>query len=187
MHSATSFTALLVYVDDVIVASTSLDSASALKTFLHAKFRIKDLGSVRYFLGIEVTRSSIGLHLCQRKYALEILADMGSIGSKPLTLPMEHNVYVSSSDGTPFSDSTAYRSLVGRLLYLTITRPNLSYSVQVLSKFLAKPTDVYFTTATRVLCYIRGAVAQGIFFPSTSSCLFSAYCDSNWGVCPNTL
>lgn len=87
--SANSFTALLVYVDDIVVASDSLDSIAVIKNFLDRKFKIKDLGSLKYFLGIEVARSPQEIHISQRKYTLDILADSGTLGSKPLKVPMD--------------------------------------------------------------------------------------------------
>jgi hypothetical protein len=84
-----SFTALLVYVDDIIVTGNCSSSLESLKSFLHNQFKIKDLGCLSYFLDLKVARSSKGIHLCQRKYALDILADSGTLASKPLKLPFE--------------------------------------------------------------------------------------------------
>jgi hypothetical protein len=85
----TSFLALLVYVDDIIVTSNCSSSIVSLKSFLHKQFQIKDLGCLQYFLDLKVARSSTCIHLCQRKYALDILADSGTLASKPLKLPLE--------------------------------------------------------------------------------------------------
>ena len=85
----TSFLALLVYVDDIIVSSNCSSSIISLKSFLHKQFQIKDLGCLQYFLDLKVARSSTCIHLCQRKYALDILADSGTLASKPLKLPLE--------------------------------------------------------------------------------------------------
>ncbi|KAF5458400.1 hypothetical protein F2P56_022430, partial [Juglans regia] len=134
MFNGNVFTALLVYVDDIVVASNSLDCISSLKSFLNTHFKIKDLSSLRYFLGIEVVRSAQGIHLCQRKYALDILSDSGTLGSKPAKLPMDQNLKLSKDSGSPLHDPSIYRRLVGRLLYLTITRPDISFSVQVSKK-----------------------------------------------------
>lgn len=87
--------------------------------------------------------SPSSIHLCQRKYALDILADIGTIGSKTLHLSMEQKTHLSKDAGTTLLDPTSYRRLVGRLLYLTITRPDLSYSIQILSQFMASPTDFH--------------------------------------------
>lgn len=179
MHTIHSFTTLHVNVDEIIVASTSLDNITALKSFLHAQFCIKDLGTVRYFFGIGVARSPSSILLCQRKYALNILADTSTLGSKPLKLPMEHNTYLSRTYGISLPDPTVYKRLIGRLLYLTITRLDLSYSIQILTKFMDQSTNVHLAAAHRVLRYIHVAPARGILFPPSSSCQLHAYCDSD--------
>lgn len=123
----------MVYVDDVIVARNLIATVTALKSFLHSQFKISYLGVLRYFLGIEVARSPFGIHLCYRKCTLDILTDTSMIGCKPLKLFMEQNTSLSCDSGVVLLDPMVYKRLVGRLLYLTITRLYLSYSVQVLS------------------------------------------------------
>ncbi|KAF5468319.1 hypothetical protein F2P56_012478 [Juglans regia] len=180
------FVAILVYVDDILVASNDLNSVHALKSLLHSKFKIKDLGKLRYFLGTEIARSSKGIYLCQRKYTLDILADSGNLGSNIAKVPMEQNLKLTQSTGIPLSDSSVYRRMIGRLLYLTISRPDISFSIQTLSQFLATPTDVHLLAAQKVLRYLKVAPGQGLFLPNSSSFQLEAYCNSNWVSCPNT-
>ena len=177
------FIALLVYVDDVLVASDSSTAISRFIQLLNDKFKLKDLGQLKYFLGLEIARSEHGISVCQRKYALEVLEDSGLLASKPVTFPMEPNVKFSKDQGAPLADPTVYRRLIGRLLYLTITRPDISFAVQVLSQFMADPRIPHFDAATRVLRYIKSSPAQGLYFPVTSSLQLKAFCDSDWASC----
>lgn len=154
---------MLVYVDDILIASNRSDSIVALKQLLNAHFKIKDLGALRYFLRIDVTQSTEGILLCQRKYALGILSDLGTLASKPMKIPMDQNVKLSKEDGTPLPDPSSYRRLIGRLMYLTITRLDISYTVQTLNQFMNCPTTAYLAAAYKVLRYIKSAPGQGIF------------------------
>jgi hypothetical protein len=157
MSTSTSFTALLVYVDDIILANSSITNIVAVKDCLHDKFKIKDLGLLRFFLDIEVARSPMGIHICQQKYALDILVDSEILGCKPVKIPMEHNSRLSKDAGDYLVDPSTYRRLIGRLLYLTIIRPDISYPVQVLSQFMDKPSQSHLTAAHKVLRYIKSA------------------------------
>jgi hypothetical protein len=182
----TVFITLLVYVDDILIASNDMPSVNALKDSLHVEFKLKDLGNLKYFLGLEVARLAKGISLCQRKYALDILSDSGMLGSKPVATPMEQNLKISQSTGEILDDPSPYRRLVGRLLYLTVTRPDISYSAQRLSQFMSKPTRMHLTAAYRVLRYIKGTSGQGLFFPSHSDLQLKAFSDSDWAGCPDT-
>ncbi|RVW50118.1 Retrovirus-related Pol polyprotein from transposon RE2 [Vitis vinifera] len=100
-QTSTSFIALLIYVDDVIIASNDLKEIDVVKKFLHESFTIKDLGELKYFLGIEVARSAKGIMLSQRKYALDVLKDSGFSGSKPVGFPMESSLKLTANDSSP--------------------------------------------------------------------------------------
>jgi hypothetical protein len=126
-------TIVLVYVDDIIVVGNNLKQIQELKTYLGNCFKLKDLGVLKYFLGIEVACSAQGIFLSQRKYALEILEETGFLGAKPSSFPMEKNLSISEQDGELLADPPFYLRLVGKLIYLTITRPDLAYVVHVLS------------------------------------------------------
>ncbi|CAJ2666297.1 unnamed protein product [Trifolium pratense] len=116
-NTSTGFTAILVYVDDLVLGGTDIDEIHQLKALLDTKFSIKDLGSLKYFLGFEVARSKTGISLCQRKYTLDLLQDSGLLGTKPTPTPMQPHLQLQKSSGNAISDPTTYRRLIGRLLY----------------------------------------------------------------------
>lgn len=126
---ASIMTCLLVYVDDIILARDDLAHIQQVKDFLHCKLKIKDLGQLKFFLGIEVAHTKAGIHLSQRKYAVEILREAGFENCKGMRTPMVQNLQLSEEVKSPaVSDSTLYRQLIRKLLYLTNTRPNLCYA-----------------------------------------------------------
>lgn len=111
---------------------------------MNDKFKLQDLGVLKYFLSLEVARNSSGITICQRKYALEILSDAGYLGAKPVNSSLSQNLKLSRDEGEPITDANVYGWPVGRLLYLTIMRPDLSYVVQVLSQFLQSPKQPHW-------------------------------------------
>jgi hypothetical protein len=177
---------VLVYVDDIIITGNNEDAISDIKKFLAQAFSIKDLGNLSYFLGIEVSRSKKGIFLCQRKYTLDILSDSGMTGCRPSDFPMEQHLRLRPNEGSPLPDPTIYRRLIGRLLYLTVTRPDIQYAVNTLSQFMQSPCTTHLDAATRVLRYLKGSVSKGLFLSASSSLNLVGYADSDWAGCPTT-
>ncbi|KAL9447401.1 hypothetical protein AB3S75_014963 [Citrus x aurantiifolia] len=177
---------VLVYVDDLIIAGNNTTAISAFKAYLSRCFHMKDLGALKYFLGIEISRGPTGMFLSQRKYTLDILAETGLLGAKPARSPIDQNHRLALDDGPMYSDPVRYRRLIGRLIYLTITRPELCYSVHVLAQFMQCPREIHWEAAARVLRYLKGHPGQGIFLRRNSALQLIAYCDSDWGACPLT-
>ena len=184
--NAFSFTALLVYVDDVILAGTSLTEFDELKLALDQTFRIKNLGQLKFFLGIEVARSSKGISLCQRKYCLELLVDAKLTICKPANTPLDPSSRLHLDGGSAYHDVVAYRRLVGRLLYLTTIRPHIAYATQQLSQFMASPTITHYKAALRVLRYLKRSPDRGLFFPQSSDLQLFGFNDVDWGGCIDT-
>ncbi|WOH00570.1 hypothetical protein DCAR_0519936 [Daucus carota subsp. sativus] len=170
------------------IYGNSTELITTVKQFLHSQFKIKDLGPMKYFLGLEVARSPTGIFLNQRKYALDILTDTGLTATKPSAVPMEQNHQLSDNASPPLVPKhvETYRRLVGRLLYLTISRPDLAYGVHVLSQYISNPRSDHLQAAYKMVRYIKGTVGQGLFFPKDNSNQLCAYSDSDWGACKET-
>ena len=168
-NSGNTFLALLVYVDDIIIASNCAKAVQDLKDTLERNFKLKDLGNLRFFLGLEVARTEKGILISQRHYALQLLADAGYLACKSANTPMEANLRLSLEEGELIDNPSSYRRMIGKLLYLTITRPYISFSVNRLSQFLANPRAPHLKAAQRVLQYIKQSPGQGLFFPASSN------------------
>ena len=131
------FTVLIVYVDDMIIIGNYPACVASLKLVLDQKFGIKDLGSLRYFLGLEIARNKTRISLNQRKYALEVLKETRMTGCKPAQTPMEQQLKLSKGNGELLPNPGQYRRLIGKLMYLSLSRPDITYSVHRFSQFLA--------------------------------------------------
>ncbi|MFS8003771.1 putative RNA-directed DNA polymerase [Helianthus anomalus] len=186
---------LVVYVDDIIVTGDDEDGITKLKQFLQSQFQISDLGRLRYFLGIEVSRSPQGILLCQRKYVLDMLTECGLLGCKPVDSPMLPTRKLLPEDGNLIKDPERYRRLVGKLNYLTVTRPDISFVVSVLSQFMATPCTGHWDAALRVLRYLKTTPGLGILYSDQGHCRvgaftedgdgrISAFSDTDWAGCP---
>nr|GEW04845.1 uncharacterized mitochondrial protein AtMg00810-like [Tanacetum cinerariifolium] len=134
-----------------------------IKQHLHKEFSINDLGSLNYYLGIEILRNQTRLIMTKRKYTLELLQSAGLLNVKPSSIPFDPLTKLNHDDGDPLDDPSQYRTLVGKLLYFTITRPNNSYTAQTLSQFIQAPRTPHLKALVKVLRYLKSCPGQVIF------------------------
>nr|GFA17770.1 hypothetical protein [Tanacetum cinerariifolium] len=173
----------LIYVDDMLITGNSTVEIQNLKHNLDQKFTIKDLGLAKYFVRIELCKTNTGMHLNQRKYILDLLTDAGLITAKPSSFPLPTQLKLSLDKGTPLNDVGSYRRLVGRLLYLTMIRPYISYAVQNLSQFVSAPKDVHIQAVIHLLKYLKGSVSKGFFYPVQPHLKMTGFSDADWASC----
>lgn len=131
---------LLVYVDDLVIMGNDKKFVSSVIYKLGAHFSLKDMGSLHYFLGVEVVPTRAGLFLSQHKYVRDILESTNMLGAKDVSTPLSTNTSLQLLDGTTVMDSTEYRRVLGILQYLSLTPPDISFAVNKLSQFMHKPT-----------------------------------------------
>ena len=178
---------ILVYVDDIILVSSSVAATDRLVLALSSDFAVKDLGKLHYFLGLEVTYPQDGLALSQQKYSQDILRRAGMLECKAATTPMSSSETISATDGTLLSadGATEYRSLVGALQYLTITRPVISYAVNRACQYLHAPREPHLTAVKRILRYVRSTASYGLHLRPAPSGVLSAFSDADWAGNPD--
>ncbi|KAL0745946.1 hypothetical protein Bca101_101540 [Brassica carinata] len=156
----------------------------ATKEFLKSMFEIKDLGEMKYFLGIEICRSKEGLFMSQRKYTLDLLKGTGAYGGKTARMPMEDGYKVPREgeieDSKPYQDPKLYRTLVGKLIYLTITRPDICFAVNQVSQHMQVPKEHHWRMVERILMYLNGSPDQGVWMGCNGSTKVVGYCDADW-------
>jgi hypothetical protein len=128
-----------IYVDDIIITSSQPVAIDDLLHSLTHDFAIKDLGTLNFFLGVKVISNPHGILLSQHRYIMDLLLRTKMSEAKPITTPMASTTSPSALKGEPFTDHILYRSTVGALQYLALTRPNTTFTVNKLSQFMQKP------------------------------------------------
>ena len=176
-RSGLGITILLLYVDDMNITGDDMQGIQDLKHFLGRQFEMKDLSPLNYFLGLEVSSSADGYYLTQAKYTFDLISRASITDSKIVDTPIEYNCRLNSHDGESLS---LYRQLVGSLIYLTVTRPDISYVVHVVSQFMAAPRSPHYAAVLRILRYLKGTIFDGLHFSSHSSLTLQAYSDADW-------
>ncbi|XP_035838140.1 uncharacterized mitochondrial protein AtMg00810-like [Helianthus annuus] len=141
---------------------------------------MKDLGRLKYFLGIEVLRSKQGIFICQKKYILDLLAETGMIECRPADTPMVVNHGLHMEDGAELADKERYQRMVGKLIYLSHSRPDIAYAVGVVSQFMHQPQASHMEAVLRIIRYLKRTIGHGIRFKSNGHLEIQAYIDADW-------
>lgn len=178
-HTEDKVAILIVYVDDIVITGNDTKEISDLKHHLAQEFEVKDLGHLRYFLGIEVSKGPKGIFICQRKYILDLLKETGMLGSRPMATPMDQNHRLSGGTGTPV-DRERYQRLVGRLIYLSHTRPDIAFAVSVVSQFMHDPRSTHMEAVSRILRYLKGCLGKGLLYTRQGNVQVEGYTDADW-------
>ncbi|CAJ2653166.1 unnamed protein product [Trifolium pratense] len=170
---------LIVYVDDIVLTGDDIVEMARVKEKLALDFEIKDLGSMRYFLGMEVARSKDGIVVSQQKYILDLLKETGMSGCRPADTPMDPNAKLWEEGSVPV-DTGRYQRLVGKLIYLSHTRPDIAFSVSVVSQFMHSSFEEHLEAVYRILRYLKANPGKGLFFKKTNERNVSIFTDADW-------
>jgi len=162
-----------------------MDGIIQLKQLCQNSFHMKDLGALTYFLGLEVFSSPHGIILCQKKYTKDLIALARLTDDKVADTPMEINVKYKHDDSDPIPDPTMYLHLVGILIYLTMTCPDVLYAVKFGNQFVANPRCLHLSALHCIIYYLCGTVDHALFFSSRSSFHHDGFADANWVGCPD--
>ncbi|XP_039135523.1 uncharacterized mitochondrial protein AtMg00810-like [Dioscorea cayenensis subsp. rotundata] len=169
------------YVDGMVYTSDSQALIDQFQGEMKKKFNMADLGLIRYFLGLEIHQSIGGVFLSQTWYIEDLLRELNMKQYRHADTPMGINEKFLDEDEAKFIDAKVYRSLIGKLLYVVHTRPDICYAVNFLSRFMSRPNVKHLCAAKRVVKYLAGTLKLGLFYPNRSEKCLEGFTDSEWG------
>jgi hypothetical protein len=169
LKTTDSLLLLILYVDDLLIIGFSTSVIFAFKRILHDGFLMTDMGPLHFFLGIEISQDASGIKLSQAKYARDLLERFHMTNCKSAPTPFLSGVILEDGGDTPLVDNTLYIQLVGSLLYLTLSRPDLSYAIGALSRFMQEPHELHWKATKHILRYVHGIITFGIHYSSDST------------------
>lgn len=177
---------LLLYVDDIVLSASSSALLQWIISHLGTTFAMKDIGPLKFFLGVQVTHTAQGFFLSQEQYTEDVIDRAGMANCKSTITPVDTKPKLSTSDGQLVSDASHYRSIVGALQYLTLMRPDVAYAVNQACLHMHAPRDAHWNLVKRILWYLRGTITQGLHITKSASLSLVAYSDTDWAGCPDT-
>jgi hypothetical protein len=170
-----------VYVDDLIITGSSTEVVARFKEQMLSTFSMSDLGLLSFYLGIEVQQSSSGITLKQAAYAAKLVDRAGLSGCNPVGIPMEPRLKLSKNSSNPPVDVTLYRSIVGSLRYLVHTRPDITFAVGFISRFMEAPTTEHWAAVKQLIRYIAGTLHYGCRYErGMGEPRLLGYSDADW-------
>jgi len=179
-HRGKMVTTLLIYVDDMIITGNDEEEISSLQEHLATEFEMKNLGGLKYFLGIEVAQSSKGIFLSQRKYVLDLLVETSMLDCKPADTPTVQNHKLSEHPNQIPTNRERYQRLVGKLIYLSHTRPDIAYTVSLVSQLMHSLSEGHMEAVFRILRYLKASPEKGLMFRKYNHLNIDGYTDADW-------
>jgi len=175
-----------IYVDDIIFAASTQVKCDEFAKIMSEKFRMSMMGKISFFLGLQISQSPRGIFINQSKYALESLKKYGFESCEPVDTPMKEKSKLDEDLNCVPTDPTQYRGMIGTLLYLTSSRPDLQFAICMCARYQAKPTVKHLLAVKRIFRYLRGTVHRGLWYPKDSSIALTAYADADHAGCQDT-
>ncbi|KAJ9537137.1 hypothetical protein OSB04_029870 [Centaurea solstitialis] len=170
-----------IYVDDILFGSTKSSLCKDFETLMHKRFKMSAMGELTFFLGLQVEQKKDGIFIHQTKYVHDILAKFGFRDVKPVSTPMEARKQIATDVAGKEVDVHQYRSMIGSLMYLTASRPDIMFAVCVCARFQVQPKESHLQAVKRIFRYLKGQPCLGLWYPNDSSFDLLAYTDSDYG------
>ncbi|KAK6153313.1 hypothetical protein DH2020_012952 [Rehmannia glutinosa] len=181
--SGSKYIFLVLYVDDILLASSDIDLLCETKRFLTKKFEMKDLGEASFVLGLQVKQLKYGIFISQTKYTRDLMKKFGMEEKYSVKIPMNTSVKMDMDADGKAVDETRYRTLIGSLLYLTASRRDITFAVGVCARFQSAPKESHMTATKRILRYLKGCQEIGLWYPKEGGFKLVGYSDSDYVGC----
>ena len=169
---------LIVYVDDMILTGNDHVEIEALK-ILAKEFEVEDLGALRYFLGMEIARNKNEISVSQRKYTLDFLKETGMLGCSPNDIPINSRHKIDPAEKGDLVEKGRYQQLVGKLIYLSHTRPDIAFVVSTVSLYMHSPYEAHMNAIYKILQYLKGIPRKGLHFGQHDQFKIKAFMDAD--------
>ncbi|GJV68099.1 retrovirus-related pol polyprotein from transposon TNT 1-94 [Tanacetum coccineum] len=175
-----------IYVDDIIFAASTPELCDLFAKIMCSKFKMSMMGKISFFLGLQISQSPRGIFINQSKYALESLKKYGFESCDPVDTPMVEKSKLDEDKKRKVVDPSHYRGMIGTLLYLTASRPDLQFAICMCARYQARPTKKHLNAVKRIFRYLKGTVHRGLWYPKDSSIALTAFADADHAGCQDT-
>ncbi|CAL9011462.1 unnamed protein product, partial [Prunus brigantina] len=172
-----------VYVDDIVFGATSEKLIHEFTKLMESEFEMSMVGELTYFLGLQVNQSDDGIFICQSKYAKDLVKKFGLDTSKKARTPMCSKVKICADLDGDSVDQKSYRSMIGSLLYLTPSRPDIAFNVGICARFQANPKESHHKAVKRIIKYVNSTTDFGLWYSKQDNTALLGYCDSDYAGC----
>ena len=179
-HDGKDILIVQIYVDDIVFGATNESMCEWFSKSMHKEFDMSMMGELNYFLGLQIKQTKDGIFVHQSKYVKNLLKRFGYENVKPKSTPMNQNSKLTSDESGKSVDITKYRGMIGSLLYLTSSRPDIMYSVCVCARFQANPKESHLNAVKRIFKYLSGTITLGLFYPITNTFDLVGYSDADY-------
>ncbi|GJU51176.1 retrovirus-related pol polyprotein from transposon TNT 1-94 [Tanacetum coccineum] len=175
-----------IYVDDIIFAASTPELCDLFSKIMCSKFKMSMMGKISFFLGLQISQNPRGIFINQSKYALESLKKYGFDSCDPVDTPMVEKSKLDEDKEGKAVDPSHYRGMIGTLLYLTASRPDLQFAICMCARYQARPTEKHLNAVKRIFRYLKGTVHRGLWYPKDSSIALTAFADADHAGCQDT-
>ncbi|GMI96628.1 cysteine-rich RLK (RECEPTOR-like protein kinase) 8 [Hibiscus trionum] len=172
-----------IYVDDIIFGSTNVCHCKDFSKLMQGEFEMSMMGELSFFLGLQIKQMNDGTFINQAKYVSDMLKKFGLENAKPQATPMSSSMKLDKDEGGKCVDSKLYRSMIGSLLYLTASRPDIMFSVCLCARFQASPRESHLVAIKRIFRYLIDTPTLGLWYPKDSTFNLHAFSDADYGGC----